>query len=409
MRSSIVFTDTAQNGTRRQQFLLRPIACAASFALLASLLAATVASAEVKVMEEIVCKVNGDIITRTELERDRVRLTEELRRQGLSGPRLAEAVNENAKNLLRERIDNLLLISKGKEMNLNVDSEINRQVADIQRKAVTQDKSLADPEKFQQFVREQTGQSYEDYKADMKNSLLAQRVVREEVSGKIKFKREELQAYYDAHKDQYQREERIFLREILVAANPDNTSIAEKKAKDLVAQARRGEKFPELAQANSDAASAQLGGFIDPYTKAQLSEEFIKAVWEQPKGYVTDPIKVPGGFLILKVDDHQKAGLASLDEVESEVTEQLFQPRMAPMMREYMTKLRMDAFLEIKPGYEDSGAAPGKDTKWNDPAQLKPETTTKEEVLAKGRRKKILGVVPVPGTTSTKPGTSSSR
>jgi hypothetical protein len=79
------------------------------------------------------------------------------------------------------------------------------------------------------------------------------------------------------------------------------------------------------------------------------------------------------------------------------------------MMREYMTKLREQAFLEIKPGYEDTGAAPGKDTKWNDPAQLKPETTTKEEVLAKGRRKKILGVVPVPGTTSTKPGTSSSR
>jgi parvulin-like peptidyl-prolyl isomerase len=360
-------------------------------------------------MEEIVCKVNGDIITRTELERDRARMADDFRRQGLSGARLTDAVNEQAKNLLRERIDNLLLISKGKEMNLNVDSEINKRLADMQRQVVAQDKALADPEKFQQFVRDQTGQSYEDYKADMKNSLLAQRVVRDEVSGKIKFKREELQAYYDGHKEQFQREERIFLREILVAANPDNTAVAEKKAKDLVAQARRGEKFPELAQANSDAASAQLGGFIDPYTKAQLSEELIKAVWEQPKGYITDPIKLSGGYLILKVDDHQKAGLASLDEVENDVTEQLFQPRMQPMMREYMTKLREQAFLEIKPGYEDTGAAPGKDTKWNDPAQLKPETTTKEEVLAKGRRKKILGVVPVPGTTSTKPGTSSSR
>ena len=376
--------------------------------LWAGFLASTAVFAEVKVVEEIVCKVNGDIITRTELDRDKVRLADDLRRQGLSGARLNDAVNARAKDLLRERIDNLLLISKGKEMSLNVDSEINRQLADIQRRAVAQDKTLADPEKFQAFVHDQTGQSYEDYKADMKNSLLAQRVVREEVSGKIKFKREELQAYYDAHKDQFQREERIFLREILVAANPDNTSIAEKKAKDLVAQARRGEKFPELAQANSDAASAQLGGFIDPYTKSQLSDELTKAVWEQPKGYITDPIKISGGFLILKVDDHQKAGLASLDEVENDVTEQLFQPRMQPLLREYMTKLREQAFLEIKPGYEDSGAAPGKDTKWNDPAQLKPETTTKEAVLAKGHRKHILGM-PLPGTTSSKPGTSSSR
>jgi parvulin-like peptidyl-prolyl isomerase len=378
--------------------------------LLTGLIASSaVFAAEVKVMEEIVCKVNGDIITRTELDRDRVQLTEGLRRQGLSGARLNEAVDTQAKDILRGRIDNLLLISKGKELTFNVDGDVNRQLADIQRKAVTQDKSLADPEKFQQFVHEQTGQSYEDYKADMKNNLLAQRVVREEVSGKIKFKHEELQAYYDAHKDQFQREERIFLREILVAANPDNTSIAEKKAKDLVAQARKGEKFPELAQANSDAASAQVGGFIDPYTKAQLSPELIAAVWEQPKGYISDPIKLPGGFLILKVDDHQKAGLASLDEVENDVTEQLFQPRMAPLMREYLTKLRAQAFLEIKPGYEDSGAAPGKDTKWIDPLQLTPETTTKEQVLAKGHKKKVLGVIPIPGTTSTKPGTSSSH
>ena len=366
-------------------------------------------AAEVKVVEEIICKVNGDIITRTELDRDRARLVEEFRRQGLSGVRLNEAVDTQAKDLLRGRIDNLLLISRGKELTLNVDGDVNRQLADIQRKAVTQDKSLADPEKFQQFVHDQTGQSYEDYKADMKNNLLAQRVVREEVSGKIKFKREELQAYYDAHKDQFQREERIFLREILVAANPDNTSIAEKKAKDLVGQARKGEKFPELAQANSDAASAQVGGFIDPYTKAQLSPELIAAVWEQPKGYISDPIKLPGGFLILKVDDHQKAGLASLDEVESDVTEQLFQPRMAPLMREYLTKLRSQAFLEIKAGYEDSGAAPGKDTKWVDPLQLTPETTTKSEVLARGHKKHVLGIIPIPGTTSTKPGTSSSH
>lgn len=375
---------------------------------LASLFASTVALADVKVMEEIVCKVNGDIITRTELDRDRVRIAEDLRRQGLSGARLGDAVNQRAKDVLRDRIDNLLLISKGKELSLNVDSEVNKQLADIQRRAVAQDKTLADPEKFQQFVKEQTGQNYEDYKADMKNSMLAQRVIREEVSSKIKFKREDLQAYYDAHKDQYQREERIFLREILVAANPDNTAVAEKKAKDLVAQARKGEKFPELAQANSDAASAQVGGYIDPYTKSQLSEELVRAVWDQPKGYITDPIKLSGGYLILKVDDHQKAGLASLDEVENEVTDALFGPKMQPLMREYMTKLREQAYLEIKPGYEDSGAAPGKDTRWNDPAQLKPETTTKEEVLAKGRRKHLLGIG-IPGTTSTKPGTSSSR
>src|SRR5258708_6305319 len=107
--------------------------CTLVFGLLASVLASTIVSAEVKVVEEIVCKVNGDIITRTELERDRARVAEELKRQGLSGQRLIDAVNTRSKDLLRERIDNLLLISKGKEMTINVDGEMNRQLADIQR------------------------------------------------------------------------------------------------------------------------------------------------------------------------------------------------------------------------------------------------------------------------------------
>jgi hypothetical protein len=87
----------------------------------------------------------------------------------------------------------------------------------------------------------------------------------------------------------------------------------------------------------------------------------------------------------------------------------MMQARAQPALRAYLTKLRENAFLEIKPGYEDSGAAPGKDTTWVDPAQLKPETTTKEEVLAKNRKKKLLKIIPVPGTTAAKTGTSSSR
>ena len=98
-----------------------------------------------------------------------------------------------------------------------------------------------------------------------------------------------------------------------------------------------------------------------------------------------------------------------LEEVENEVTEKVFGPRMDPALRAYLTKLRMEAYLQIKGGYEDSGAAPGKVTAWTDPVQLKPETVTKEEVAARAHRRKILGMVPIPGTATTAPGTSSSR
>jgi peptidyl-prolyl cis-trans isomerase SurA len=365
-------------------------------------------AADVTVVEEIVCKVNGDIISRTELAHDRKDAETVFRQQGLLGERLQQAVETRAKDGLRDRIDRLLLIQKGKELDIKVDADLNKQLAEIQRKS-----NIADPEKFQQFVHDQLGEPFEDYKSDMRNGLLTQRVIRQEVSSKIQFKREELMQYYNDHKDEFQRQERVFLREILVSTegkDPTAVAAAEKKAKDLVARARKGEKFPEMAQANSDnPVSSQQGGEIGEFEKGQLRPEIEKAVWDQPRGYVTDPIKLANGFEIVKVDDHPKAGLAAFEEVENQVTDKVLTPRMEPAVRAYLTKLRVEGFLEIKPGYVDSGAAPGKDTAWIDPAELKPETVTKEQVASAKHHKKLLGV-PIPLTSSNSgTGTSSSR
>jgi parvulin-like peptidyl-prolyl isomerase len=360
-------------------------------------------AADISIIDEIICKVNGEIVTRGDYERTRRQLEGSLRQQGAAGTALADAMKLGEKNILRERIDQLLLQTKGKELNINVDTEVNKQLAEMQRAA-----KIADPEKFQEFVREGTGMSYEDYKNDLKTQAMTNRVIRQEVSGKIQIKHEEAQQYYDAHKDEFQRQERVFLREILVNADGDMAA-AEKKAKDLSTRAKKGEKFEDLATANSDSQTGPQGGDIGSYERGKLRPDFEKLVWDQPKGFVTDPINLNNGFLILKVDEHQKAGLASFDEVQNEVTQKLFGPRFQPELRKYLTELRLNAFLEIKPGYEDTGAAPGKKTEWVDPAEIKPETVTKEQVAAKQRKKRLLGVVPIPGTAVQNTGTSSSK
>jgi hypothetical protein len=99
--------------------------------------------------------------------------------------------------------------------------------------------------------------------------------------------------------------------------------------------------------------------------------------------------------------------LASFEEVEGEIQNRIMGSRQQAALRAYLTKLRDVSFLEIKPGFEDTGAAPSKNTAWSDPAQLKPETVTKEEVLQNPARKRVLGMIPIPGTKAS--GTSSSR
>jgi peptidyl-prolyl cis-trans isomerase SurA len=380
-------------------------------AIAGSLTAATAAlsaAADIQLIEEIVAKVNGDIITRGEIERTRRTLENELRTQGkLNGPRLQSEMAERSKDILRERIDQLLLVQKGKELSVNVDQEFSKYQAELQRRF-----NQSDPEKFQAFVKEQTGLPYEEFRNDWKNNAITQRVVREQVSRSVNIPRDEVKKYYEEHKSEFVRQERVFLRQILVSTDGKDeagVAAAEKKAKDLVARARKGERFPELARDNSDAPTAQQGGDMGPWEKGKLRKDIEDLLWDKPRNFVSEPIKVPEGFLILRVDEHQKEGQAEIEEVEGEIMEKFYGQRFQPALRDYLTKLRADAFLEIKKGWVDTGAAPGKNTEWTDPAQLKPETISKEEVAAQTRRRRLLWAVPIPGTKVIKNTPSSSK
>ena len=352
-------------------------------------------AADVHIVEEIVAKVNGDIITRGEIERTRQGLEQEFRQRGLSGQALADAVRDEQKNALRDQIDQILLVQRGKDMNLNVDSDITRRIAQIQSQS-----KISDPDKFHDYIREQTGMTFEDFRDQMKKQVLTQRVISDEISSRISIPEADLKKYYDEHPKDFVREEQVFLSQILISTEgktPEQAAAAQKKATDLVARARKGEKFSDLARDNSDdPATARDGGQLPPYKRSDhlLVKDIEDMVFSMKKGQVTDPIKVPTGLLILKVDERFEAGQASFEEVKNEITEKLAGPKMEPKVREYLTRLREDAFLQIKDGFVDSGAAPGKDTRWQDVATLKPETTTKEEVAAK-RKRKLLKIIPL--------------
>jgi len=367
--------------------------CAVPFVLLA---AGSAAANDVAVVEEIIAKVNGDIITRADLERAKQSLLEDLKRRDLQGAQLEAALKEREKDLLRDRIDTLLLIQRGNQLNINVDQDVSKYFAEIMLQF-----KVADQDKLAELVRQQTGMRFEDFRQEVKNGMLTQRVLGREVGSRIVIPREEVQKYYQEHKNEFVREERVFLREILIAADPkdpDSFAAAEKRAKSLVERARRGERFEDLARDNSDAVTAKNGGDLGGWKKGDLKKEIEDLIWDKERNYVTDPIRTENGYLILKKTAHHQAGLALLEEVENEIMGRLYGPRFEPKVREYLTELRQQAFLEIKDGWVDTAAAPGKNTKWTDPARLTPETVTREEVLANPGRKRLLWIFPIPGT-----------
>jgi parvulin-like peptidyl-prolyl isomerase len=365
------------------------------------------------IVEEIVAKVNGNIVTRGDLTQAHNTTIKAIQQAGLTGAQAQQALTDADKNELRNQIDNDLLVQKGKDLDINVDSDLTKEIATIQSES-----KISDPDKFHDYVHQMTGMSYEDFREKEKEKLIADRVVSDQVWRNIVIPDAELQKYYDAHKADFVRKESVTLRVILVSTGdgkPAAVDAARKKIDGLLARARAGtDKFDMLARQYSDDPSAADDGLLptqfergagaDPMK--ELAKPIEDVVFTHEKGYITDVIQIRNaGFAIYKVEEHIPAGQATLDDVRNQINNILSRPIAEPKLRSFLTDLRKDAYLQIKDGYVDAGAAPGKDTAWKDPAKLMPQTTTKAQVANQRHLKKVLGFIPV-GYTGEKDTTS---
>ena len=352
---------------------------------------------DVVIVEEIIAKVNGDIVTRSDYEKalDEMRASIAAQ-QGMSEAEQQQALAEGERDALRNVIDERLLIQRGQDLSMNVEAQVLRQRDELMRRY-----EIKTIEELETWATETARMPMEDLMEQLRNNVLTQNVLGQEVGSRITIPREEIEAYYQEHKEEFVRSEGVRLREILISTegkSPEELPDVEKKAKEILGRVQKGEPFPEMARRSSEnPASAPNGGDIGIFRRGQLRKEIEDEVFSQNPGYITDLIKLPNGYLILKVDQRYREGLAELEEVEQEIHGRLANPKWGPEVRNFLGELRKDAYIEIRPGYVDSGAVPGIDTSWSDPARLAPVTTTREEVLQRKKDKKLLWVIPLPG------------
>lgn len=366
-----------------------------SFLLLACCIAG---AAEIVVVEEIIAKVNGDVILRSDLEN----AIGEIQREIQENPNIppaekASSLEERKKNILSDLIDERLLVQTGDEMDINVESDVLRQ-----RDSIMERLNLKNVDEFERYINEQAGLTIEDLMDRMRQQYMTQAVIGQQVSSRIAIPREEIQAYYNEHKTDFVRSEGVRLAEILIsnagATTPEALAEVEKEARDVHARVLRGERFEEMARRFSDSEiSKEQGGDIGIFRRGVLQKEIEDEVFAANPGYITSLMPTPRGWLMLRVVERYREGLAELEEVEGEIRNILMQPRFQPAVRNFLAGLREDAYIEIRPGYTDTNAVEGMDTSWSDPAKLAPVTTTRDELLNKKKKKKLLWLIPLGG------------
>ncbi len=369
--------------------------------------------ASAQVVEEIICRVNNQIITRSEFARSKDQLRDEVKQQNPGNPDIAYADRE--KDVLRDLIDQQLLLDKAKDLGISGDTDLIKQLDQMRK-----DMKLDSMEALEKEAEKQ-GISWEDFKQTQRNQIITRKVIGEEVGGHLSISKEEEQKFYDEHKSEMAQPEFIRLSEILVApkipgADPKAAAspaaaqgpaaqgsvddaahqaaedaalkAAQAKASDLLKKIHDGANFDDIAKKYSDGPSAADGGALGIFKRGQLAKELEDKTFAMKSGDVTDVIRTKQGYVILKVVDHQQAGVPPMKEVLPKIQDALYYQKLQPALRAYLTKLREDAYIDVKAGYVDTGASPN---------ETKPvETAAAKEADAKklGKKKhKKLGVL----------------
>jgi len=307
-------------------------------------------------VDEIVARINSDIITLSALRRAQAELREELAQQGLTGEQLERAYREASKTLLGQLIETQLLVQRATELGITVEAQINEFLLNWGKQQgippAEVEKRLAeaglDPDQVRQTLRVR---------------FLREAVLAREVYSRI-FQNifdSDIEQYYRQHLEEFTEPETVRLSEIFVSTQGRPREQALALVREIQEKLRSGADFGELAVQYSTRPSARQKGEIGTFTlgpRRTLGDAQAKAIEGLKPGDVSAPIELPDGIQLLKVLERQEPRVRPLDaELKRQIQLRLAQQRAETAVREYIETLRRDAYIWIAPAYREQYAA----------------------------------------------------
>jgi peptidyl-prolyl cis-trans isomerase SurA len=334
--------------------------------------ASVVTPMRAEIIEQVLVKVNGDIITKTELEGRQVAAL----RQRMQGKQidpealkndetLKKALSEVTPQLLVNAIDEILLLQRGRELGFKLgDDQFKQVVANIRK-----EQGLQDDAKFQQALA-QENMTMEDLRKQLERQMLIEQVQRQEIGSKLSITEEEARQYYAKHPEEFTNSASVTLREIFIdvpvatdgAVNVAKDDEAKKRIEEIRERALKGEDFAKLAADVSSSPSKANGGLIGPFSHEDMSPQLLGLVEKMKAGDITQPIRTPKGYQLFKLETKTAQVLQPFDAVRDLIADKVAGARTQTEMRKFLARLRLLAIIEwknddLKKAYEKQVAA----------------------------------------------------
>ena len=332
--------------------------------VVAASVAAVVAAIPLRaeVVEQVLVKVNGEIITKTEFEARQVAALSnrpELAKASSASPEFQRAVAEITPDLILNAVDELLLIQRGRESGFSLGDQQFATIVENIRKS----NNLEDEARFKEALR-QEGLTMDDLRRNLERQMLVQQVTRVEIMDKISINDEEARAYYDQHRNEFTSPTEITLREILIevptsdrGVNVAEDDAARASAEDIRKRLLAGEPFPRLAGELSAASSKANGGLIGPIHTDELAPQLRDLLAPMNVGDITSVLRTQRGYQILKLETRTDSKVKSFEEARGDIANRIGDQKLRGEREKYLDRLREQATItwrntELKKAYE---------------------------------------------------------
>jgi parvulin-like peptidyl-prolyl isomerase len=301
-----------------------------------------------EIIEQILVKVNGEILTKTDLEQRQVQTLRAKGLQPADDAALKKAIEEITPQIDVDAIDEMPLTQQGKELGYKLsDEEFDRIVGNIRK-----ENKLDTDEAFQAALK-QEGMTLSDLRKSMEKNMLISRVTQNQVMSKVGMTEEEARKYHADHLKDFTTPGTVTIREILVRVATDSKNSAgdeDAKAKAEAARKRvlAGEAFEQVAAEVSSSASRANGGLVGPLNTNELTPAFKQLLDGMKVGDVSEVIRGQGGYQVIKLDNRTDDKVMTAEEAHDKIADALYEEKRVGELKRYLAKLRAQAIIEWK-------------------------------------------------------------
>ncbi|HKY23238.1 MAG TPA: peptidylprolyl isomerase [Vicinamibacterales bacterium] len=321
-------------------------------ALVVTVLAGLATALSAEILEQVLVKVNGEIITKTEFERQQISAIRELPKQPVNDAELSKALAQITPQLIVSLIDEMLMLQRAKELGFTMtDAQFTEVLASIKK-----DNKIESEEAFDAALKSE-GITLAQLREMLSKRMLIGQVQRRDIGGRVEVTEAEQRAYYDAHLDEFASTPSVTLREIVVnavvdpvkkAASVGALDEARDKADAIRARVAKGESFDKLAAELSDSASKANGGLIGPISRAEMNEQLLKMISTMKVGDVTPVVNTATGAQIFKLESSIDSATLPFEAARDRITDKLSQEKFGAELKKLAQRLRAQAIIEWK-------------------------------------------------------------